>query len=83
MSKIEFGRTYRDCITRFQGIATGHSHYISGCSQVLLQPGVDKDGKLLEGHWFDEQRLEEVAVIGQITLDNGATPGRDVPAPKR
>ena len=82
MSSIEFGARYRDRITGFTGVAVGHTTYISGCSQVLLAPGVDKDGKLPDGHWFDEQRLEREAGDA-IKLDNGSTPGCDIPAPKR
>lgn len=79
---IELGAAYRDVITGFAGVATGHTTYISGCSQVLLQPKVDKDGKLVDGHWFDEQRLERLSWV-PVELDNGATPGFDTPAPKR
>jgi hypothetical protein len=79
---FELGRTYRDLITGFTGVATGHVRYISGCNQVLLQPPVDKEGKLREPQWFDEQRLE-VKGTKAIVLDNSETPGFDAPAPKR
>ena len=47
--KIEFGKLYRDHITGFQGKCTGICHYISGCTQVLVVPSVDKEGKIVEG----------------------------------
>jgi hypothetical protein len=79
---IELGRSYRDRITGFKGMATGHVRYISGCNQVLLAPPVDKDGKLRDAQWFDEQRLEDQG--GKtLVLDNSKTPGFDAPAPKR
>lgn len=79
---IEFGRKYQDRITGFAGVAVGHTTYISGCSQVLLAPSVDKDGKMPEAHWFDVQRLEPLPGA-TILLDNGRTPGCDKPAPIR
>jgi hypothetical protein len=76
------GTTQRDKITGFQGVVTGYCEYISGCNQALLIPQVDEKGAHREGHWFDVQRLERVGVE-VLKLDNGATPGCDMPAPKR
>ena len=91
--KITLGATYRDKVTGFVGMATGKVtgfvgmatgkvKYLTGCSQVLLNPTVDKDGKLRDSSWFDEQRLEIDATVRRVVLDNGATPGPDKPAPK-
>jgi hypothetical protein len=79
---IKFGRKYKDKVTGFAGVATGHAHYISGCAQVLLAPPVGSDGAMRESQWFDEQRLETIGG-DEITLDNGKTPGCDRAAPKR
>lgn len=79
---IQLGATYRDRITKFAGVAVGHTNYISGCSQVLLVPGLDEKGQPAESHWFDEQRLERVG-DDAIVLENGEAPGCDKPAPKR
>jgi len=75
------GLTMRDKITGFQGVVTGHVHYISGCSQLLVSPPAE-DGKLREAAWFDEQRCEDVGT-SRIVLENGATPGCDMAPPKR
>lgn len=79
---LQLGCTAHDKITGFQGVVTGICEYISGCNQALLVPKVDKEGKHVDGQWYDVQRLvvhdDEV-----ITLDNGETPGCDMPAPKR
>jgi hypothetical protein len=77
---ITLGKTYKDKITQFAGVATGLVQYITGCNQVLLAPPVGKDGNLGEARWLDEQRLE-VTRAEQIVLDNGQTPGFDIPAP--
>lgn len=79
------GYRVKDIITGFTGIATAHCVYISGCNQVLVSPGLDKDGKLMGSHWFDEQRLQLVGGKQKryVKLDNTKTPGFDQEAPKR
>lgn len=79
---IAIGSTYKDKITGFTGLATGHCTYISGCNQTLLQPRVDDKGEFRDGKWLDDQRLELVAAES-VTLNNGSTPGCDTPAPVR
>lgn len=81
MSK-RLGITFRDKISGFQGVATAHCKYITGCNQTLLAPK-SSDGKAVESCWFDDQRLEEVKGVPRIVLDNGGTPGCDIPAPIR
>lgn len=83
MSKVNIalGNTYKDRITGFTGVATGHVHYLTGCSQVLLQPSVGSDGNPRDSQWYDEQRLEQTTAK-RIVLDNGETPGFDKAAPK-
>ncbi len=79
---IPLGSTVKDRITGFKGVVTGYVTYISGCNQCLVAPPVQKDGKISESHWLDEQRLE---VVGKAvtTLDNSAARGFDAPAPVR
>lgn len=82
MKKIKLGATYRDVITGFEGVATGHCEYISGCNQVLLTAACI-DNKPADATWFDVQRLEAVPDRRVVKLDNGKTPGFDKPAPIR
>lgn len=77
------GRTYKDRISGFQGVATGHCEYISGCNQTLLQPPLTEGGKPVDSHWFDDQRLDQIPDVERVVLNNGATPGCDREAPKR
>lgn len=77
------GLTFRDKITGFRGVATGQVEYLTGCNQVLLAPPIGSDGKPQDAHWFDVQRLARDYEVERIVLDNGPTPGCDVPAPKR
>lgn len=81
-TSITLGHKYKDRITGFSGIATGHVNYISGCNQTLLAPSTAPDGDLRASQWFDDQRLEQQD--GEpIRLDNGSTPGCDRAAPRR
>ncbi|MFC3724469.1 hypothetical protein [Neoaquamicrobium sediminum] len=82
-TKIELGLTYKDSITGFEGVATGHCEYISGCNQTLLVPKVDEKGAHRDSYWFDDQRMVLIPDATKIVLDNGATPGSDKPAPIR
>lgn len=76
------GRKGRDRITGFEGVVTGHCEYLTGCHQTLLIPPVDDKGAARDGQWFDDQRIEILADAA-IVLDNGDTPGCDIPAPIR
>ena len=48
----------KDKITGFSGVITSISFDLYGCVQLVIQPGLDKDGKQKEGHWFDAKRVE-------------------------
>lgn len=79
---IQLGAKYRDCITGFTGVCTGHVEYLTGCNQTLLAPALGSDGALRDSSWFDDQRLEKVG-DEVIQLDNSETPGCDKAAPVR
>ena len=82
--EIEFEKVYRDRITGFEGKCTGFCSYISGCDQVLLVPGLDKDGKHQTGLWFDDDRLIDVEAEQRVqrTSSRGgpqeAAPARNI-----
>ncbi len=85
MKEINLGDFARDKITGFHGIVTANVDYLTGCSQMCLQPQafVGDDSKLPESHYFDIKRL---AYVGPgINLDEIAEkedpggPNRDCP----
>ena len=49
-------------VTGFQGIITSVSFDLYGCIQVVINPGVDNAGKLIDGAWFDLNRLTIIDV---------------------
>jgi hypothetical protein len=77
------GLTVKDTITGFTGIVTGYVQYLTGCNQALVVPKVGKDGRPIDGHWYDEQRLEVDTKKKPIKIDNGSNPGADLAAPIR
>ncbi|GBQ23065.1 hypothetical protein AA12717_1379 [Gluconacetobacter sacchari DSM 12717] len=54
------GLTYRDRITGFTGIATGHATYLTSSPSVLLSPRVGDSGGGLDPRWFDEASLVRI-----------------------
>lgn len=75
------GQTAKDTITGFEGVITARAEYITGCTQMLLQPALDKDGKFTEARWFDEDRIT-VTKEAEVKLPR-TKDGFDSPAPIR
>ena len=51
------GYKFKDKVTGFSGIVVSVSFDLYGCVQYFINPGLDKDGKLKDGFWFDPSRL--------------------------
>ena len=62
MSKrINLGDMVRDVYTKFSGIVGARIEFLHGCSRILIEPTkLDKDGKVQESQYFDEQRVKLV-----------------------
>ena len=58
MFKHELGKKAKDVVTGFKGIIISRSQYLTGCNRYGLQPKVNKEGKLSECLWFDENQIE-------------------------
>ena len=55
------GKTVRDLVTGFQGVAVAVTDYLYSCSRVTIEPGrADKDGGLMERETFDCLGLEVI-----------------------
>lgn len=55
------GKRVRDRVTGLEGVVSSVGFDLYGCVQAIVNPGIDKDGKLRESHWFDLNRLEELS----------------------
>ncbi len=72
------GQTVVDKVTGFRGILIARIEYINGCIQYAVKPRADKDGKMVESEYIDEQLLE--TVDGGVCVPAGRSPvGGDQP----
>jgi len=79
---LDLGKKGKDKITGFTGILTGRSIWLYGCDQYCLTPEVDKDGKLNDGKWFDEGRIEitgEGVEASSVQVKEPGGPDRGAP----
>lgn len=51
------GLRVTDKVTGFKGVCTSVCFDLYGCVQATINPGLDKDGKPMEGRWYDIARL--------------------------
>lgn len=51
------GMKVEDKVTGYKGVVSSISFDLYGCVQAIVNPGADKDGKLMESNWFDVGRL--------------------------
>ena len=60
---IKLGQKVRDTVSGLVGIAICRAEWLHGCIRIVVQPGVDKDGKVPDSCSVDEPQLE--------IIDNG------------
>ncbi len=79
--RFELGTRARDIVTGFEGVVTAKVEYLTGCIQYAIKPPeLDKDGKMRDAHYFDEDSLVAVdakRVVINVETDGG--PQRDCP----
>ena len=77
----EKGDRVRDKVTGFTGIITTHASHLAGCDRMWVTPSVDRDGKLVEGQWFDIDMLEivEPNALESVKYTRSAPGGVDLP----
>lgn len=85
MKEINLGNVARDKITGFEGIVVAKVDYLTGCSQMCLQPqSFENTSSLPKSQYFDVKKLEYVGP--GISLDEVAEekdpggPNRDCPS---
>lgn len=77
-TQFELGTKLRDRVSGFTGVAVSVTSYLGQCDRYALQPEIDKDGKLPQTEFFDENQLEVVDkrnVIRPTALASGRTGG--------
>lgn len=61
--KVTLGKTYRDKITGYEGVATARCTYFTGCVQVTLEGSYSVEKNEMPSWWVDENRLELVRKV--------------------
>ena len=63
--KHSLGDKAKDKISGMTGIITPRAEHLYGCARYWLSPQETKDGKPVDGYWFDEDGIDilEVGVI--------------------
>ncbi len=69
------GLKVRDRVTGFTGVAATIGFDLYGCIQVIINPGMDKDGKLQDQCWFDVSRVEVLDPTPVMARPNYVTSG--------
>lgn len=72
--KIGLGDEVRDKISGLKGKVTTRAECLNGCHRYTVQPGIDKDGKMPDSYWLDEQQLEYVNE-GETSIKKTGTGG--------
>jgi hypothetical protein len=62
ISRVKLGKTYKDSITGFEGVAVSRTEYLYSCVRVAIQPVTLHEGKPVDCYIFDEHQLVEVPV---------------------
>ena len=57
---INLGDKVKDKVSGLVGIATERREYLNGCIQYVIQPKIDKDGKMPDGWSIDSQQIESL-----------------------
>lgn len=73
---VQLGSKVRDSLTGFSGTAVSRTEFLYGCVRVGVEPDALHDGKPIDPHWFDEQRLVLVEELEpQVSPLSSATAG--------
>lgn len=83
MFKFELGVTLKSVIHGYEGVAVARAEHITGCNQYMVQPGLDKDGKLKDAYWLDEHSLVQTKAKPVVVSEPTEKPGGPSTAARR
>lgn len=64
------GHRVEDKVTGFKGVVASISFDLYGCVQAIVNPGLDKDGKLKDQSWLDVARLKVLTKTPVMEVPN-------------
>lgn len=80
MFKFKMRDRVKDTVSGWEGLVTVRTEHLNGCLQYCVRKTeLDKDGKLQDGEWFDEQQLELVEKSKGNKQKPTGGPMRDTP----
>jgi hypothetical protein len=79
----ELGLRAKDKITGFEGIITSRCEFLTGCNRYCIQPTELKDGKPIDGIYFDEAQIMTMQVALQPSDVQGEKKGACSPNPNK
>ena len=56
--KYPLGTRAKDKVSGLVGMIISRCENLNGCLRYTIQPPIDKDGKIVESYWFDEDQIE-------------------------
>jgi len=73
---LDNGMKVKSNVTGFSGVITARADHLHGCNRYFTVPPADKDGKLSEGYWMDEDELIVISdeVLPRSSNDRGGFP---------
>lgn len=78
MFKHELGLAVESKVTGLKGVITSRSENLYGCNRYYIQPKVDKDGKVPDGWWIDEDDVTplDLASVERVDKPTGGPMSR-------
>jgi hypothetical protein len=64
------GMRVEDRVTGLKGVVASVSFDLYGCIQAIVNPGLGKDGKMLDSAWFDVGRLKVLSKTPVMATPN-------------
>lgn len=64
------GLPAKDKVTGLNGVLTSLNFDLYGCIQFIITPGVNKEGKCPNGHWFDVSRVKVLSETRVMEVPN-------------
>lgn len=61
MFELELGLKAKDKISGMTGILTARCEFLTGCNRYCISPQELKDGRPIEGMYFDEAQIEIIS----------------------
>ena len=73
--KYELGVVAESKVYGLSGTITARSENLYGCNRYYIQPKVDKEGKMRDGYWLDEEDILLSPLVQKIEVEKSEKGG--------